>query len=52
MWDDYGRDNFEIGVLEVLSYDEKDKDKDDYTKELEFLYERKLRNFPNARRIK
>lgn len=52
MWDDYGRDNFEIGVLEVLPYEEKDKDKDDYTKELESLYERNLRNLPNARRIK
>lgn len=52
IWGDYGRDNFEIGVLEVLPYDEKDKDKDDYTKELESLYERKLRSFPNTRRIK
>ncbi len=52
MWDDYGRDSFEIGVLEVLPYEEKDKDKDEYTKELESLYERNLRNLPNARRIK
>ena len=52
IWGDYGRDNFEIGVLEVLPYDEKDKDKDDYTKELESLYERNLRILPNARRIK
>jgi hypothetical protein len=52
MWNDNGMDNFEIGVLEVLPYDKKDKDKDDYTKELESLYERKLRSFPSARRIK
>ncbi|MBP1924776.1 hypothetical protein J2Z76_000629 [Sedimentibacter acidaminivorans] len=52
MWNDNGMDDFEIGVLEVLPYDEKDKDKDDYTKELESLYERKLRSLPNARRIK
>lgn len=52
MWDDYGIDNFENGVLEVLPYDEKDKDKDDYTKELESLYERKFRSLPNASRIK
>jgi hypothetical protein len=54
MWNDYGMDNFEIGVLEVLPYDEKDKDKDkdDYTKELESLYECKSRNLPNAGRIK
>lgn len=52
MWNDNGMDNFEIGVLEVLPYDKKDKDKDDYTKELESLYERKLRSFPNAGRIK
>lgn len=52
IWDDYGRDNFEIGVLEVLPYEEKDKDKDDYTKELESLYERNLRNLSHARRIK
>lgn len=54
MWDDYGVDNFEIGVLEVLPYDEKDKDKDkdDYTKELEALCERKLRGMTNVRRIK
>jgi hypothetical protein len=52
MWNENGINNFEIGVLEVLPYDKNDKDKDDYTKELESLYERKLRNFPNARRIK
>lgn len=51
-WNDYGKNNFEIGVLEVLPYDEKEKAKDDYTKELESLYERKLRGTPNARRIK
>ena len=52
IWNDYGRDNFEIGVLEVLPYDEKDKDKDDYTEELEALCERKLRSMPGSRRIK
>lgn len=51
LWNDYGKDSFEIGVLEVLPYDEKDKEKDDYTKELESLYERKLRSTPSARRI-
>ncbi len=52
LWNDYGSDNFQICVLEVLPYDEKDKDKDDYTDELEALCERKLISLPNARRIK
>lgn len=52
LWNNYGKNNFEIGVLEVLPYDEGEKDKNDYTKELESLYERKLRSTPNARRIK
>jgi len=52
LWNDYGSNNFEMGVLEVLPYDEKDKAKDDYAKELEALCERKLRSMPNARRIK
>lgn len=52
LWNDYKEDSFEVGVLEVLPYDEKDKDKDDYTKELEALYERKFRSIPKVRRIK
>lgn len=53
LWNEYKEDGFEVGVYEVLPYDEKDKDKDkdDYTKELNALYERVLRKLPNARRI-
>jgi hypothetical protein len=52
LWNQYGKSAFETGVLEVLPYDEKNVDKKDYTKELEELCNRHIRNIPNARRIK
>lgn len=51
LWNQYGESAFEIGVLEVLPYDEKDKEKEDYSKELEAVCNRYLRNIENARRI-
>ncbi|MDF2593736.1 MAG: hypothetical protein K0R69_77 [Clostridia bacterium] len=50
LWNEYGKDAFEIGVLEILPYDE-DKEKQDYSKELEALCCRYLRNIEKARRI-
>lgn len=49
LWKEHGKDNFEVGVLEVLSYEE---DKDDYSKELEDICEKQLSQFKNARRLK
>ncbi len=51
LWNQHGESAFEIGVLEVLPYDEKDKEKEDYTKELEALCSRYLRNIEKARRL-
>ncbi len=51
LWNQYGSSAFEIGVLEVLPYDEKDPEKEDYTAELEELYGRYLENTGGARRI-
>lgn len=36
-WNKYGESNFTIQVLEVLSYDQEDEAKTNYTKELEAL---------------
>jgi hypothetical protein len=36
-WNKYGADGFEIEIVEVLEYDEKDPGKSDYSKELEIL---------------
>lgn len=52
LWNQYGKSAFEIGVMKVLPYDEKNADKTDYTKDLEALYSSCIRNIPNARRIK
>lgn len=51
LWNQYGESAFEIGVLEALPYDEKDKEKEDYTKELEAMCSRYLRNVDKARRM-
>ena len=51
LWNQHGESAFEIGVLEVLPYDEKDKEKQDYTKELEALCSRYLRNIEKAKQI-
>lgn len=51
LWNEYGEPAFEVGVIEVLPYDEKDKEKEDYTKELEATCNRHLRNIEKARRI-
>jgi hypothetical protein len=51
LWNQHGGSAFEIGVLVVLPYDEKDKEKEDYTKELEEMCSRCLRNIERARRI-
>lgn len=51
LWNQHGEYAFEIGVLEILPYDEKDKEKEDYTKELEAMCNRYLRNIERARRI-
>ena len=51
LWNQNGESSFEIGVLDVLPYDEKDKEKEDYTKELEAMCSRYLRNIERARRI-
>ncbi|HHY28272.1 MAG TPA: GIY-YIG nuclease family protein [Desulfitobacterium dehalogenans] len=51
LWNQYGESAFETGVLEVLPYDEKDKEKEDYTKELEGMCNRYLRTMERARRI-
>lgn len=52
LWNEYGSDNFEIGVLEVLPYDKDDENKIDYTEELEALCESKLIDIANAKMIK
>lgn len=39
LWQEYGAENFEIGVFEVLPYDEKEENKD-YTSDMEQLLER------------
>lgn len=49
LWKEYGKEVFEIGVLEVLPYKE---DQQDYQKELETLCEEKLNAIKNARRLK
>ncbi|AEY66176.1 GIY-YIG nuclease family protein [Clostridium sp. BNL1100] len=51
LWNIHGNSAFEIGVLEVLSYDEKDNEKEDYTNELEEMCNRYIRNIEGARRI-
>jgi len=51
LWNQHGESEFEIGVLEVLPYDEKDEEKEDYIKELEAMCNRHLRNIERARRI-
>ncbi len=51
LWNQHGEAAFEIGVLEVLPYDENDKEKQDYTKELEALCNSYLRNNDQARGI-
>lgn len=49
LWKEHGKENFEVGVLEVLPYEE---DKDDYSKDLEALCEKHLSQIENARRLK
>ncbi|EPR13491.1 GIY-YIG nuclease family protein [Ruminiclostridium papyrosolvens] len=51
LWNQHGKSAFEIVVLEVLPYDEKDNEKEDYTNELEEMCNRYLRNIEGARRI-
>jgi len=44
LWNQHGESGFEFGVLEVLPYDEKDKENEDYIKELEAMHNPHLRN--------
>lgn len=50
LWNEYGKENFEVTVLEVLAYD-KDGVKEDYTKELEQLLACYLEQVEHSRRL-
>jgi hypothetical protein len=47
-WETYGESAFSIRVLEILPYDEKDEAKTDYTKELEVLRDKWVKNTENS----
>ncbi len=46
-WKQYGEENFEVNVLEVLPYDKEDDAKTDYSKELALLIEKWSNKFEN-----
>ena len=48
LWNQYGKDGFELSVVKVLKYDNPNED---HTEELEGLREQCLAADPNARRI-
>ena len=48
LWTQYGEDDFELGVVKVLEYDDPTED---HTEELETLYELCLLENPKAKRI-
>ncbi len=47
-WKQYGEDNFDVRVLDVLEYDKDDEMKDDYSVELEILLEKWVGSFENV----
>jgi hypothetical protein len=50
-WKSHGEPSFSIRVLEILSYDEKDETKTDYTKELEALRDKWIENTKDSKAI-
>lgn len=52
IWNEYGESKFDYGILEELKYDEKQPDKTDYTKELDELLQRKLKEYTCAKAIR
>lgn len=51
LWNQYGKENFEIKVVQVLPYDEKREDQD-YTEDLEILLLDYLEKTENAVRLR
>ncbi len=47
-WKQYGEENFDVRVLEVLEYDKDDEMKTDYSVELEILLEKWVASFDNV----
>ena len=52
LWESYGQSSFEYGVLAQLEYDEKQPDKNDYTEELEELFNKKMTELKGAKKIR
>lgn len=47
-WNEYGKENFTVEILDTLTYDKKDEGKKDYSEDLAVLLEEWIKKYENV----